>query len=64
MVALGSGLTISVEPSVLSDLRSASSTEERLAILGIASSCGAVALTDEDGAAIRAECVKPFGEGN
>ena len=62
MVALGSGLTVSIEPSVRSDLQSASSTAEKLAILGIATGRGTVALTDEGGATIRPECVKPFGD--
>ncbi len=62
MVALGSGLTVSIEPSVLSDLQSVSSTEEKLAILGVAAGRGTVALADDNGATIRLECVKPFGD--
>ena len=64
MVAFGSELSLSIEPSVLSDLRTARSTEEKLAILGVAANRGTVALTDENGAAIELECVKPFGDGN
>ena len=64
MVALGSGLIVGIEPSVKSDLRSASSTEEKLAILGTAACRGTVALTDEDCVAIQPDCVKPFGDGN
>ena len=64
MVALGSGLSVTIEPSVLSDLQSVSSTEEMLAILGVAANRGTVAFTNQDGAAIRPECVKPFGDGN
>jgi len=64
MIALGSGMAVSIEPSVRSDLMSASSTEERLAILGVAASREAAALVDEAGTAIRRECVKPFGDGN
>ena len=72
MVAFGSGLAVRIEPSVLSDLRRASTAEEQLAIIGIAAGRGAVALTDDsvtmqpggvkpfgDG-----DCVKPFGDGN
>jgi hypothetical protein len=62
MVALGSRLTVSIEPAVRSDLQSASSTAEKLAILGIAAGRGTAAVTDADGTAIQPECVKPFGD--